>query len=82
MPNTFLAREHKFTSTLAEDIHLSVTWDGYDDDDDDQNLVTWRFPGALDEPLPDPGEVRKANSNAEGEWEDVEDEDEEQCGRG
>ncbi|KAG2359268.1 hypothetical protein BDR07DRAFT_1488381 [Suillus spraguei] len=49
MPNTFPARERKFISTLAEELHLSVTWDEYDEED--QNLVTWRLPGFLDEPL-------------------------------
>jgi 5'-3' exoribonuclease 1 len=75
MPNTFPARERKFISKLAEDLHLSVTWDEYDDDD--QNLVTWRFPGALEEPLPDPEGIHETNGDAEGEgeWEDVEGDD-------
>ncbi|KAG2365950.1 hypothetical protein BDR07DRAFT_594487 [Suillus spraguei] len=42
MPDTFPARERKFISTLAEELHLSVTWDEYDEED--QNLVTWRLP--------------------------------------
>lgn len=70
MPNTFPARERKFIGTLAEDLHLSVTWDEFDED---QNMVTWRFPGAFDEPLPELGEA-----NGEGEWEDVDDEGEEE----
>ncbi|KAG2355358.1 hypothetical protein BDR07DRAFT_1426409, partial [Suillus spraguei] len=49
MPDTFPARERKFISTLAEELHLSVTWNEYDEED--QNLVTWRLPGFLDEPL-------------------------------
>jgi hypothetical protein len=53
MPNTFPARERKFISTLAEDLHLLVTWDEYDEDD--QNIVTWQFPGALEQPLPEEG---------------------------
>jgi 5'-3' exoribonuclease 1 len=74
MPNTFPARERKFIGTLAEDLHLSVMWDEYDDDD--QNLVVWRFPGALEEPLPEV-EGEQVNGD-EGEWEDEdEDEDEE-----
>lgn len=56
MPNTFAARERKFIATLAEDLKLSVSWDEYDDDD--QNLIVWRLPGALDEPLPDPSTLR------------------------
>lgn len=76
MPNTFPARERKFIGTLAEDLHLSLTWDEYDDDD--QNLVVWRFPGELEEPLPENG-----NGHANGEggdeddeaWEDEDDEE-------
>ncbi|KAG1852740.1 exonuclease II [Suillus subluteus] len=76
MPNTFPARERKFISTLAEELHLSVSWDEYDEED--QNLVTWRLPGVLDEPLAetDP-EPANGDGNSEGEWEDVDDEDEE-----
>ena len=78
MPNTFPARERKFISKLAEDLHLSVAWDEYDEYD--QNLVTWRFPGALEEeePLPDEEEIHEINGDAEGEgeWEDVEGDDE------
>jgi 5'-3' exoribonuclease 1 len=73
MPNTFPARERQFIRTLAEDLHLLVTWDEYDEDD--QNIVTWQFPGALEQPLPE--EAQKTNSDAEGEgeWEDVDDDD-------
>ncbi|KAJ7767544.1 exonuclease II [Mycena olivaceomarginata] len=45
MRNDFAARERKFVGTLAEDLHLSLRWDEFDDED--RNLVTWRFPGAL-----------------------------------
>jgi 5'-3' exoribonuclease 1 len=78
MPNTFAARERKFISTLAEDLHLSVTWDDYDGND--QNIVTWRFPGALEQQLPEPEEVDRTNCDVEGEgeWEDVDDDDEEE----
>ena len=74
MPNTFPARECQFIRTLAEDLHLLVTWDEYDEDD--QNIVTWQFPGALEQPLPE--EAQKTNSDAEGEgeWEDVDDDEE------
>jgi len=76
MPNTFPARERKFITTLAEDLHLSVTWDDYDEND--QNLVTWRFPGALEQQLPEPDEAQETNGDTEGEgeWEDVDDDDE------
>jgi len=79
MLNTFPARERQFISTLAEDLHLLVMWDKYDEDD--QNIVTWQFPGALEQPLSE--EAQKTNSDAEregeGEWEvhDDEDDDEE-----
>lgn len=76
MPNTFPARERKFISTLAEELHLSVTWDEYDEED--QNLVTWRIPGVSDEPSAEP-DVERSNGdeNTEDEWEDVDEEDEE-----
>ena len=47
MPNDFPARERKFIGKLAEDLHLSLRWDEFDEED--VNLVTWRFPGALEE---------------------------------
>ena len=34
MPNTFPARERQFISNLAIDLHLDVSWDEYDDEDD------------------------------------------------
>ncbi|KAJ7868462.1 exonuclease II [Mycena leptocephala] len=45
MYNDFPARERKFISTLAEDLHLGLRWDEFDEED--RNLVTWRFPGAV-----------------------------------
>ena len=75
MPNTFPARERKFIVTLAEDLHLSLTWDEYDDDD--QNLVVWRFPGELEEPLPENGNGHSngAEDDDDDEWEDEDDEE-------
>ena len=64
MLNTFPAFERQFIGTLAEDLHLLVTWDKYEDD---QNIVTWQFPGALEESLSE--EARKTNSDVEGEGE-------------
>jgi 5'-3' exoribonuclease 1 len=51
-------------------------WDEYDEND--QNIVTWRSPGTLEQPLPVPEEVQKMSSDeeGEGEWEDVDDDDE------
>lgn len=84
MVNSFPARERTFIGTLAEDLHLSVTWDEYDNED--RNLVVWRFPGAsLEEPIPDSttpangaksaGEIVDAEpegDEGDEEWEDVE----------
>jgi hypothetical protein len=76
MPNTFPAQERKFISTLAEELNPSVTWDEYDEED--QNLVTWRLPGVIDELSTDTAaEHVYGNENSEGEWEDVDEEDEE-----
>lgn len=94
MPNDFPARERKFIEKLAEDLHLSVRWDEYDDED--VNLVTWRFPGALEEPLSTEEAVngKEAQSGSatpngkdggaeggEAEWEDVEEEEEDEESR-
>ena len=76
MPNIFPARDRLFISNLAEELHLHLTWDEYDEDD--QNLITWRFPGELDEPLPDNGEALEPEVEGEGEedvWEDEDDEE-------
>lgn len=64
IPNTFPARERKFITDLAGDLHLEVTWDEYDANDN--NLVTLRLPGALSQPVPE--------NDGEGEWEDVDEE--------
>ena len=47
MPNDFPARERAFITQLASDLHLYVTWDEYDDED--QNLVVFRLPNYLEE---------------------------------
>jgi 5'-3' exoribonuclease 1 len=39
MPNNFSAREHVFIGTLTDDPHLTVTWNEFDNND--QNIVTW-----------------------------------------
>jgi len=74
MPNNFPARDRKFISNLADDLHLELMWDEYDDED--QNLVTFRFPGALDQPLPS-DDVEEVEEDEEDAWEDEEDENEE-----
>jgi hypothetical protein len=42
-----------------------------DYDENDQNIVTWGFPGTLEQQLPEPEEVHKTNCDVEGdrEWE-------------
>ena len=79
MKNDFSARERKFISKLAEDLHLSVRWDefavldeddmgGEEGDEEEVNVVTWRFPGD-DEDEDDAksgrvnGKVTKTNGN-------------------
>ncbi|KAK7682624.1 hypothetical protein QCA50_014424 [Cerrena zonata] len=69
MVNDFPARDRTFITDLAKDLHLSTAWDEYDDED--RNLVTWRFPGDLDEPLPENEDA----SEDDDEWEDEEDEE-------
>ncbi len=74
MPNSFPAADRKFINDLADSLHLSITWDEYDEQD--QNLVTWRFPGELDEPVPENGENGKVKEEDDDEeWEDEEDEE-------
>ena len=42
IPNDFPARDRNFISNLATKLHLSLSWDEYDEND--QNLVTLRLP--------------------------------------
>lgn len=72
MPNTFPARERVFIGKLAEDLNLDITWDEYDED---QNLVVWRFPTSS---MP----MQSHNNQAAGEndeWEDVDSEEDEEA---
>ena len=75
MPNTFPSRGRNFISTLSTDLHLSVTWDEYDEED--QNLVTLRLPESMEEPVPEPASELDGGEDGE-QWEDVEDEDDEE----
>ena len=81
LPNIFPAKDRTFIAKLSEDLHLNVSWDEYDDQD--QNLVTWRLPGALadDDEAGYNQEVEEegqGGGDGEGEsaWEDTEDEEE------
>lgn len=71
MVNDFPARDRQFISNLAQDLHLNTTWDEYDEKD--RNLVIWRFPGELDEPVPESGPA--SGNDDDEEWEDEEDEE-------
>lgn len=75
MPNSFPSRDRNFISTLSTDLHLSVTWDEYDEED--QNLVTWHLSGSMEEPTPEPAVVPDGGEEDE-QWEDVSDEDDDQ----
>ncbi|CAK5283845.1 unnamed protein product [Mycena citricolor] len=73
MRNEFPARDRKFISTLGEDLHLGLRWDEFDDED--RNLVTWRFPSAVTEEG-DSDESAKVPDGNDAEWEDVDDDEE------
>ena len=73
MVNDFPAADRAFITRLAQDLHLSVAWDDYDEDD--RNLVTWRFPGELEEPFPENGNGKTEEDNDE-DWEDDDDDEE------
>ncbi|KAF9781094.1 exonuclease II [Thelephora terrestris] len=47
-PNTFGAGERAFITKLADDLHLELSWDEYDEED--QNLAVLLFPGAFEPP--------------------------------
>jgi len=63
MPNVFSAGERAFLTNLAQDLHLTLSWDEYDDED--QNLVVVCFPGALDSPLDDEDSESDSQDEAE-----------------
>jgi len=63
MPNAFSTGGRTFLTNLSQDLHLTLSWDEYDDED--QNLVVLRFPGALGSPLDD--KVSESDSQDEAE---------------
>jgi len=63
MPNMFSAGERAFLTDISQDLHLTLSWDEYDDDD--QNLVVLRFPGALESPLDDENSESDSQDDAE-----------------
>ncbi|KAJ3505765.1 hypothetical protein NLJ89_g7245 [Agrocybe chaxingu] len=67
LPNLFPARDRAFITRLSEDLHLSVSWDEYDEQDN--NLATWRFPRVLE----DSDKKGTEEEGDDGEWEDEDD---------
>ena len=63
MPNMFSAGERAFLTNLAQDLHLTLSWDEYDDED--QNLIVLRFPGVLESPLDDEDSESDSQDEAE-----------------
>lgn len=63
MPNVFSAGERAFLTNLTQDLHLTPSWDEYDDED--QNLVVLRFPGVLESPLDDEDSESDSQDEAE-----------------
>ncbi|KAF7304085.1 5'-3' exoribonuclease 1 [Mycena indigotica] len=75
MRNEFPARDRVFILKLAEDLHLGLRWDEFDEED--RSLVTWRFPGhASEEDQPNGGHDKDNDEDEdEGEWEGTDSED-------
>jgi len=63
MPNVFSAGDRAFLTNLTQDLHLTPSWDEYDDED--QNLVVLRFPGVLEPPLDDEDSESDSQDEAE-----------------
>lgn len=51
LPNTFSAGDRALLINLAQDLHLILSWDEYNEED--QNVAVLRFPGALEPPSND-----------------------------
>ena len=49
LSNVFSPGERTFLVNLAHDLHLTISWDEYDDDD--ENLVVLRYPSPSESPL-------------------------------
>ena len=70
LPNDFPARDRQFINTLSADLHLGVQWDEYDEQD--TNLVTWRFPSVLNS-----ADDKASDEEAGGNVQEPEDDDSE-----
>jgi 5'-3' exoribonuclease 1 len=73
MPNMFSAGDKAFINKLADDLHLTITWDEYDEQD--QNLLIWRFPGSLEEPLLAANGTDGDDGEGSDEWTDEDEEE-------
>ena len=65
LPNEFPARDRAFITKLSDELHLDVGWDEYDQD---RNLVTWRFPRRVEEEGEEVIVEKDESSNSD--WED------------
>jgi 5'-3' exoribonuclease 1 len=70
--NEFPARDREFINTLGADLHLELAWDEYDEND--RNIVTFRVPGAHEEPQAD---VENGDGGNDDEW--ISDEEDEEA---
>jgi 5'-3' exoribonuclease 1 len=70
--NEFPAGDREFINTLGADLHLELAWDEYDEND--RNIVTFRVPGAHEEPQADAENGDEGNEDA---W--VSDEEDEEA---
>ena len=73
LPNEFSAQDRAFITKLSDALHLDVSWDAYDERD--QNLVTWRFPRFSHQVEQEKGEGEDVIINEDGSNSDWEDED-------
>ena len=62
-PSLCQRRDREFISTLGTDLRLSVSWDEYDEED--QNLGTWHVPGSMEEPIAELGSGQNKDEDDE-----------------
>jgi len=71
LPNNFPARDREFINDLAADLHLELTWDEYDEND--QNIVTFCVPRTPEGPQVAPEDENEADDD---EWVSEEEDEE------
>jgi 5'-3' exoribonuclease 1 len=81
LSNQFPARDRAFITKLSEDLHLDVGWDEYEED---QNLVTWRLRRLSHQDEEEKGEggdiiVGQDGSTSNSEWEDEASDDDDEA---